>query len=74
MKKITVNGKEVNTNYGRETYPTAPDSFDLTRLPFRMSDREFLEQAVEDGYKKVTFYEETTCVRGLHHIYARCKR
>lgn len=73
MKKIMVNGKEVNTNYGRETYPTAPDSFDLTRLPFGMTEREFLEKSVEEGYKKVTFYEETTCVRGLHHIYIRRK-
>lgn len=73
MQKITVNGKEVNTNYGRESYPVAPTSMMLDYLPFRMSEKEFLEKAVEEGYTKVTFYEETTNVRGYHKILVNCK-
>lgn len=73
MKKITVNGKEVNTNYGAVTYPRLPDTMNARPLPFGMSEKTFLEQLVEEGCSKVTFYEVTTCVRGYHKVYANCK-
>jgi hypothetical protein len=74
MKTIEINGKKVTTNFGGNkngNYPTLPDTMNVTALPFRMTVEEFLEQKVEEGYRKVTFYETATAVRGYHHVYAR---
>lgn len=73
MKKININGHEINTNYGRSSYPILPDYMNVEHVPDGMTDRSFLEKKAEEGYKKVTFYEMTTCVRGYHNLYANCK-
>jgi hypothetical protein len=74
METITINGKEVKTNINNDIYPTLPDTINARSLPFGMSETRFLEDMVNQGYKRVTFYKMTTRVRGYHKIYANCKR
>lgn len=78
MKTIEVNGKQIRTNYGGNPnngfYPSLRDSMNVTRIPFGVSEWEFLTKKVEEGYTTITFYDEATCIRGYHHTYARCKR
>ena len=73
METITINGKEIKTNINNVRYPRLKDSMNVKSIPFGMSERQFLEEMVEKGYTKITFYDMTTCVRGYHHVYANCK-
>jgi hypothetical protein len=72
MRKMTINGKEILTNYGQD-YPRLPDNMTATHLPFRMSFEEFLKEAVNKGYTRITFYYTTTRVRGYHEFHAKCR-
>lgn len=74
MEKITVNGKEVTTNINSINRPRLKESMNVRRLPFGMTEQAFLEELVEQGFTRVTFYEMPTAVRGWHNVYANCKR
>lgn len=76
MKTIEINGIEIRTNLGGNKnglYPRLKDNMNVKSIPFGMSEHEFIKEMVAKGYTTITFYEETTCVRGYHHVYARCK-
>lgn len=72
---MIINGKEVKTNYGKVNYPLwngndYPTTMRVMEIPLGESEESVLEQLVDKGYTKVTFYERTTRVRGYHHVYA----
>lgn len=76
MKKLMVNGKMVTTNIGSDYHLCDGDdkpTMDMVLVGIHESDREALERCVNRGYTRVTFYEVTTAVKGLHHrvIYAK---
>lgn len=73
--------KEIKTNYreGRYTYPISNGE---NREGWTMklqnscseSPKEMYERLIEAGYTKISFYEVTTRIKGLHNIIAYCKR
>lgn len=79
MNKMIIDGVEVKTNYtGKsKSYPVGDGNGKATMTMILMSPREtemdVLKRLVKEGYTRVTFYEETTCVRGYHKLYAFAK-
>ena len=72
--------KEIKTNYRKERYEypicNGEDRKGWTiklKDSCRESDHEFFERLVEQGYKRISFYETTTCVKGLHELIAYVK-
>ena len=79
MTKMFVNGVEITTNYTAPQFPIwdgreRPKTMSVHKEKFGEGLRCFLERMVALGYKRVTFYETTTRVRGYHEFYAFCKR
>ena len=77
MKRVNVNGREVITNYGGYYPYSDGDNKKTMRMvlkeKFNETDREMLERLAGAGYTRITFYETTTRVRGLHEIIAFVK-
>lgn len=79
MNKMIIDGVEVKTNYtGKsKSYPIGDGYGKSTMTMILMAPREteldVLKRLVRKGYTRVTFYEETTCVRGYHKLYAFAK-
>lgn len=76
MKKMMVNGVEATTNIGGNYSLCDGNSkatMDMVLVGIRESDMEALERCVESGYRRITFYEVTTAIKGYHHrlIYAK---
>ena len=73
MKTVTLkSGKQITTNlYNASDYPTLRDDMKVVEVPNDCTMEEYLERCAEAGYKRVTFYKRTTCVKGYHDIYAR---
>lgn len=77
MKKMIVNGKEITTNYGANYSlwnGEGKDTMVCRRVMPSKTAWDLLEDFVEEGYTRVTFYETTTCVRGYHQVYAFAKK
>lgn len=80
MKKMTVKGVEVNTNY-RQSWNGYPFSNGNSKKTMSMhlakncreTDTEMLERLVDKGYTTVTFYYTTTRVKGYYNLIAFCK-
>lgn len=77
MRDMEVNGVKVKTNYGGNyavwNGNDYPKTMRVHNIPFGMSDREYLEELVAKGYRRIRFVEMTTCVRGYHNVYAFVK-
>lgn len=79
MNKMIIDGVEVKTNYtGKsKTYPVSDgsghDTMNMILMAPREREMDVLKRLVKEGYTRVTFYEETTCVRGYHKIFAFAK-
>ena len=76
MKKVIINGVEVTTNIGGNYSlcdGNGKATMDMVLVGIRESDMAALERCVKRGYKRVTFYEVTTAVKGYHErlIYAK---
>lgn len=86
MKKMTVNGREITTNYGQQ-YPVVKGN---DKKGYRMrsmqwileegakyrcleGDRRMLERLADEGWTTIYFAEVTTCVRGYHNVFAYVK-
>lgn len=86
MKKMIVNGKEINTNYGQKYYLCKGNDKKGYRIQLRNwvldegakykrqeTEEEMLERLVGYGYTTIQFAEESTMVRGLHELFAYAK-
>ena len=88
MHKITVNGREIKTNYNEHSnYPMSNGEDKVTmvmelaqwilrdgcKYKSLESDDDMFQRLVARGYKTITFYRTTTRVRGLYDIIAYCK-
>lgn len=89
MRKIMVNGREINTNYKEHfDYPMHNGNSGFATMYYepmqwilregckyksQESIDEMFQRLVNSGYTKITFYRATTRVRGLYHIIAFCK-
>ena len=85
MRKITINGKEITTNYNSGRYHDySIITGDRGTMVYKRSqitgddlhrecDREMLLRLVEEGYTRITFYYTTTSVRGYYKLIAYCK-
>lgn len=88
MHKITVNGREIKTNYNEHfDYPMSNGEDKVTMVMELMqwvlrdgckyksqeSVDDMLQRLIARGYKTITFYRTATRVRGLYDIIAYCK-
>ena len=87
MKKVTINGREITTNYYAREYSIdsgngrATMTMCLRRWVLHEGEKyksmetlkEMFERLVSDGYTKITFFRTTTAVRGLYDYIAYCK-
>ena len=72
MKKIITNYKEDRYEYPLCNGEDKPNRYMVLRK-FRESNKEFYERLVALGYTRISFYEVTTRVRGLHDLIAYVK-
>ena len=80
MREMIVNGHRVVTNYpgGWNGYPICNGNGKKTMSMHlakdcRETDEQMLERLAAAGYKRITFYETTTMVKGCHNLIAFCK-
>lgn len=78
MRKITVDGKEIVTNYGEKTMHNLVSgddlpNYDLCLKDFRESNEDFLKRLISYGYTRIRFGEVSTRIRGFHDIVAYCR-
>ena len=76
MEAITINGKEIKTNINAmaKGFPMLKESMmNAIPVPAGKTVEDFLNEMVEQGCTRITFYEVSTCIRGYHHIYANCR-
>lgn len=86
MKKMTINGKEINTNYGQTYYLCDGNNKNGYRIQLRNwvlddgakykrpeTEEEMLERLVSYGYTTIRFAETSTAVRGIHDLFAYAK-
>lgn len=75
MHKMTVNGKEITTNYKeRVSYPITDGNGNYQdSVRFGETEESALNRLVDKGYTRITFYEMTTSVRGYHHVLIKCR-
>lgn len=80
MRKMIINGHEVTTNYEKYgSYPMCDGNDKKTmRMMIRENCRESAEEMLERlagyGYTRITFYETSTRVKGIHNLIAYCKK
>ena len=82
MTKVTVNGKEIKTNYKQSVhgYPILSRANNRKTMALhlpkscRETDEQMLKRLVEAGYSTITFYYTTTRVKGYYDLIAYCKR
>lgn len=72
--------KEVITNYreDRYTYPLCAGEdkegwYMMLKKDFRESDKDFFERLKRAGWRRISFYEVSTAVRGYHETIAYVK-
>lgn len=76
MRKITVDGKTIVTNYGNDYSINTAQNSKTLRLcvpDFGETEKEFFYRLVSYGYTHITFYYDTTRIRGLYDLFAYCK-
>ena len=81
MKTITINGKEVRTNYRQSSlgYPVLSRANSRKSMSLhitkscRETDEQMLERLAARGYSTITFYYTTTRVKGYYDLIAYCK-
>lgn len=70
---------EIKTNYrpGRSGYPVCDGNgrkgWTMKSQNFRETDKEFFDRLVGYGYTRISFYEVTTRIKGLHELIAYVK-
>ena len=79
MKAMTVNGREIKTNFNKMCNFPVYNGYGGTTMTYnRIRSSETIEQMfnrlVEEGYTRITFYRMTTAVRGWNEIIAFCKK
>lgn len=71
--------KEIKTNYkpGRYEYPLCngenKEGWMMKHQEFRESAKEFYERLASKGYKRISLYEVSTRVKGIHNLIAYVK-
>lgn len=71
--------KEIKTNYrvGRYEYPISNgnnrEGWIMKLAEFRETPKEFYERLVKLGYAKISLYEVSTRIKGVHNLIAYCK-
>lgn len=71
--------KEIKTNYrvGRYGYPLCNgenrEGWLMRLAEFRETPKEFYERLVKLGYTRISLYEVSTRIKGVHDLIAYCK-
>lgn len=78
MRKMIINGVEINTNYGEKSAERLVSGDDIDGYEFysrhdRESNEEFLKRLIGYGYRKIRFGEVSTRIRNFHEVVAYCE-
>lgn len=78
MHKEIINGIMIRTNLGEPSVDTlvsgeCKDGFDIVTNTKRLSDKEFVESLVDNGYIHIRLCNVTTRIRGFYEKIAYCK-
>ena len=78
MRKISIDGKEIITNYGEKSAERLVSNNDLPNYEIRYKkskegNKEFLMRLVNEGYTRIRFVEISTNIKGFHEIAAYCR-